>query len=468
MRIVRLAAVLAVLAVLSLGLASTASAAVTWCGTDQAAADRAPDASNGLEWHVIYAFPSDGADNFGTAVSGIATDLEAVDNWWNSQDPSRRIRFDLFAFPGCAPGFGGLDISHVQLANPASAYAPLASRDDRLVGDLNAAGFTTPDKKYLVFYDGPVDDPKTCGQGNAGLIDGGRLAFALVFLGACGQTLGTATGTAPITAVHEMIHAMNALPSPFPNPGPPHVCSSEDQGHPCDNAEDILYPTGTQGEVLTTKILDAGRDDYYGHSGPWWDIQDSPFLIRVGGPDQSPPTGPASFRPSSDGRVVTLSWSSAHDDVGPIIYRVYRDGALFATTDKTGVNLAGKPGETMLVGVRAADAAGFLGPLLPARFKVGYGIVDESGKVVQDTVPPPRVGGLRGSLSRAGLVLRWHAVKDPGGIKGYLVERNGKRFRVVKGTSLAVPTAKAKGVWSVRAVDQAGNVGARFGTLKVG
>ena len=325
-----------------------------------------------------------------------------------------------------------------------------------------------PDKKYLVFYDGAVDDPKTCGQGNAGIVDGGRLAFAIVFLGACGQTLGTGTGEAVITAAHELIHALNALAAPFPNPGPPHVCSPADRGHPCDAAEDILYPTGTQGETLATKILDAGRDDYYGHSGPWWDIQDSLFLIRVGGPDQSPPAGPASFRPSSDGRVVTLSWARASDDVGPIVYRVYKDGAPFTTTGKTGVNLAGRPGETILVGVRASDAAGFLGPLLQARFKVGFGIVDESGQVVQDTVAPPRVGGLRASISSAGLVLRWHSVKDPGGLRGYLVEKNGKRYQFVKATTLMVPPAKEKGKWSVRAVDRAGNVGPRFARLKVG
>ncbi|MFN2468104.1 MAG: hypothetical protein ABR521_08275 [Gaiellaceae bacterium] len=31
-------------------------------------------------------------------------------------------------------------------------------------------------------------------------------------------------------------------------------------------------------------ILDVGRDDYYGHSGAWWDVQDSPFLAHLDAP----------------------------------------------------------------------------------------------------------------------------------------------------------------------------------------
>jgi hypothetical protein len=33
--------------------------------------------------------------------------------------------------------------------------------------------------------------------------------------------------------------------------------------------------------LLSAKVLDYGRDDYYGHSGAWPDAQDSPWLVRV-------------------------------------------------------------------------------------------------------------------------------------------------------------------------------------------
>ena len=47
------------------------------------------------------------------------------------------------------------------------------------------------------------------------------------------------------------------------------------------------------------------------------------------------------------------------------------------------------------------------------RFKVGYGIVDASGALVRDTVPPAAVGRVRVSVSGAKAVLRWSRVADP-------------------------------------------------------
>ena len=249
--------------------------------------DLVPDAAGGFQWHVVYAFPADGADRLASVAPGIAGDLAAIDAWWNGQDSSRRIRFDLHAFPGCAPGFGQLDISRAQLPRPGDVYRPLAGRLEALLTDLNGApfGFTSADKKYLVYYDGPVDEEKVCGQGNSGIVDGGEDAYAIVFMQACGQqSPGDGEGVAAITAVHEMVHAFNALPSPFPSPGPPNVCPG-DQGHPCDSSVDLLYPEGTAADTLSTRILDAGRDDYYGHGGDWFDVQDSQFLLRIGGPD---------------------------------------------------------------------------------------------------------------------------------------------------------------------------------------
>ena len=57
----------------------------------------------------------------------------------------------------------------------------------------------------------------------------------------------------------------------------PHICP--DSAHTCDNPDDLMYPyvNGT----LATAILDPGRDDWYGHSSPWFDVQDSPFLKHL-------------------------------------------------------------------------------------------------------------------------------------------------------------------------------------------
>ena len=40
-----------------------------------------------------------------------------------------------------------------------------------------------------------------------------------------------------------------------------------------------------QARPLSAYGLDPGRDDYYGHSGPWLDVQDSSWLQRLDVPD---------------------------------------------------------------------------------------------------------------------------------------------------------------------------------------
>ena len=43
-----------------------------------------------------------------------------------------------------------------------------------------------------------------------------------------------------------------------------------------------MYPFIGDGS-LSAKLLDPGRDDYYGHAGAWTDSQDSPWLVRLDG-----------------------------------------------------------------------------------------------------------------------------------------------------------------------------------------
>jgi List-Bact-rpt repeat protein len=75
------------------------------------------------------------------------------------------------------------------------------------------------------------------------------------------------------TAAHELLHSLGAT-----LPGAPHVCNG---GHVCDSASDILYQFLNPGSTLDVVTLDFGRDDYYGHSGSWWDVQDSAWLTRL-------------------------------------------------------------------------------------------------------------------------------------------------------------------------------------------
>ena len=257
--------------------APSARAAAVWCGTDLAAADRLPEAVSSNQIHVIYAFPSDGVDRFAALAPAIVADLTAIDAWWRGQDPSRTPRFDLFAFPNCPPGMGNLDLSRVQLPRDSSVYAPLRTRFGQLVGDLTRTPFSfeAEFKKYLVLYDGPVEEPGVCGESPVRPDGGGlQLAFSLVFLAAkCPQDLGTGAFQAAVVA-HELTHNLGSLVFQ----GPPHACP-QDFGHPCDSEADLMYPLLRVG--LTGLVLDVGRDDYYAHSGAWWDVQDSPWLARL-------------------------------------------------------------------------------------------------------------------------------------------------------------------------------------------
>lgn len=244
-----------------------------FCATDGAAADRTPDLVAGPQMHVIYAFPSDGADRYAALAPAIEADLAAIDAWWRRQDPSRSIRWDLHAFPGCTPGLDQLDISRVQLAQPASYYSAISTRGGRLIGELGRT-FADPSKKYLVYYDAPVEEIRLCGQSSLNPDSGGRFAYALVYAQTCHADIGSGALTASVAA-HEMGHNLGAVPPG----GPPHACSG-DVAHICDDENDLMFPY-TRGQGLNAVSLDASRDDYYGHPGGWWDLQDSPWLVHA-------------------------------------------------------------------------------------------------------------------------------------------------------------------------------------------
>jgi hypothetical protein len=258
-------------------LTATAQArAETWCGTDEVSANRVPDleVSSTYQVRVLYVVPADGSDRFPVLASAIATDIAAIDAWWQREDPTRAPRWDRFAFPGCTSRFGALDIGFVRLANGGDAYRDDGSRVTRLDGDLaSLAPFT---QKTIVFYDGPTTNPNLCGETDY-LADhsGGRFGFAYVFLqSGCAPDPGRGGVTARV-AVHELTHNLGAVLNVAPN-----ACSDR-SGHVCDSSNDLLYPTVTAGSGLGSASLDIGRNDYYGHSGSWWDVQDSAWLSHL-------------------------------------------------------------------------------------------------------------------------------------------------------------------------------------------
>jgi len=325
MRVLRPLA-LAVLVAAALGFARPAGATVTpvtWCGTDEVAANRVPDlqVSSSHQIRVVYAVPADGVDNFGSDASPIATDVAAIDSWWRGQDPARTPRFDLYPFPGCTSTFGGLDLGFVRTPSPGSDYLGATNVNiGALANDIGAA--TSPAVKTLVYYDGPIVDPNICGTSFTAPLSGGPFGFSFVFLQAgCFDDLGQGGGLARVTA-HELTHNLGAVPDSAPN-----NCQPPDDGHVCDSSSDLMYPYTSDGDTLDTAILDVNHDDYYGHTGAWWDVRNSPWLAHL---PQFPLTasvsGPGKIA-GVPGTALCASQCAATLDIGLLVRLVPRAAA---------------------------------------------------------------------------------------------------------------------------------------------
>ncbi len=239
-----------------------------WCGTGASTTDR-PDAVTGDQVHVVYAVPSDGADNFPAFANRIADDVTSIGNWWTGQDATRTPRFDLAAFPLATC----VDISSVRLAEPgASLQGNANAAFARVANDLASSGFGSPYKRYLVYYDGPSVQTNVCGVGGGTF--GLGLGYAIVWLAGCP---GVPTDA---VAVHELVHALGAVPS-----GAPHECPPPNDQHVCDSPLDLMF-WEDRGQPLANRVLDFNHDDYYEHATGGIDIRNSFWLRHLDTPQQ--------------------------------------------------------------------------------------------------------------------------------------------------------------------------------------
>jgi hypothetical protein len=443
----RLLVGLAALAALGAALPAQASVPMPWCGTDVSAADRLPDATPGYAVHVAYVRPPGEPNRFGELAPRIVGDVAAMEAWWRSQDAGRSLRFDLFPF-SCASTFGALDLSDVELPQPISGIERAFNELRLLLA--SERGFHEPEKIYLVYYDGPTGQSgpeRVCGQGarGGGL---GLPGVAIIYLDSCGAL--RTDSLRPVVGIHELVHVLGAV-----DDSAPHACLD---GHVCDVENDLLTAS-LSGKELETHVLDGGRDDYYGHSGSWLDVQDSLFLERLDSPDRSAPTAPSALVVRDDASgLVAFSWRASSDDVGPVSYRIYQNGRFVREISRLSTLLIPPEGDTGTYSVRAADPVGHLSQPASVRFKLGFGIVDEQGRLLRDTVRPPAIRSVSVRRTTKSSTLSWPAVRDPGGIKGYRI-KIGTRTLIVTRPRLTVTRATLRTAVSVAAVDRAGNIG---------
>jgi hypothetical protein len=187
-------------------------------------------------------------------------------------------------------------------------------------------------------------------------------------------------------------------------------------------------------------------------------VQDSTFLEPLDSPDRTPPTVPEGLRVGDDpSGSVRFSWRPSSDDAGPAAYRLYQDGRFLREVTETSVLLPDS-GRTARYSVRAADSVGRLSAVASARFRPGLGMVDESGRLVRDTVRPPAIPRVTIRRTAKLAVVSWPRVRDGGGLRGYRI-RIGARTLMVGKPKVTFTRSRVTGPVSVAAVDRAANVG---------
>ncbi len=177
--------------------------------------------------------------------------------------------------------------------------------------------------------------------------------------------------------------------------------------------------------------------------------------------DGTAPTIPLNLRATSSSQSVALAWSASTDNVGVTNYIVYRDGLPRVTLASTATSWT----DSALVGstlhryrVTARDATGNESAKS-----------NEVARTLADTTAPTAPTRLARTLSGFTVRLTWTAATDNVGVVGYTIYRGG----VAIGTSTtpaytdaAAPLGKTS-IYTVRARDAAGNVGAASTALSV-
>lgn len=173
---------------------------------------------------------------------------------------------------------------------------------------------------------------------------------------------------------------------------------------------------------------------------------------RTDGPDRVAPTAPMALEatPVAGATGIRLTWAAAVDAGGGLRYTVRRDGREVATLDGRTWQRAGLvAGERATWSVVATDAAGNTGPARAVE------------ATVVDRLAPAAPRGVKVSFpTRTSVAVRWRAVQDASGIKGYRVVLDGRALKLGAATQRTL--RRLTPGWhdlAVRAVDGAGNQG---------
>jgi len=150
------------------------------------------------------------------------------------------------------------------------------------------------------------------------------------------------------------------------------MCPAPNAFHVCDDPHDLMYPFA-DGTPLSGLSLDSGNDDYYGHSGAWADIQDSPWLVQR---DRQTPfalsiSGPGTVASDVPGLQCTESCTTTWNaDTNLVLTATPGDGARF-------VRWSGACNGSFSCSVRTSSDATATALFAPARYRLSVAV---SGK----------------------------------------------------------------------------------------
>lgn len=173
--------------------------------------------------------------------------------------------------------------------------------------------------------------------------------------------------------------------------------------------------------------------------------------VRIVGPDLETPSAPADLSAATSQEAVSLSWRAASDNVGVTRYLVARDGVVIATLSSgaRGYRDSGlASGTTYRYTVRAVDGAGNVGPAAEI----------EATVLPPDTEAPSAPQGLRVTDERRHSVrIEWDPATDNVGVVSYRLYENGRLAATIGGTSTWDRPGEVITVYTVVALDAAGN-----------
>jgi len=189
-----------------------------------------------------------------------------------------------------------------------------------------------------------------------------------------------------------------------------------------------------------------------------------------GNADVVAPTAPSNAAASNIGTTTaTVSWGASTDNVGVTGYRIFNGSNQIASTNGAlSASLTGLTANTTYnLTVKATDAAGNLSS---ASNTVTFTTLPNSGPDVEAPTAPS-VLHVMGTVTHNSVPLMWNASTDNVGVTGYQIFRDGTLFATVSGTTLQY-TASALNpstsyVFTVKAIDAAGNVSAASNSLSV-